>query len=365
MHNAVELLREGAAAGLLSGVNIFFAILAVGVLIAVHEFGHYLVARVVGMRVIRYSIGFGPPLLIWKHADIEYALSAIPLGGYVHVFGMSPAEPGAAEDPRSYQRRPRWARALVCLAGPIFSYGLGVLGYFTFFFVGQTAQERVYEVAEVLPGTAAEEAGLQVGDQIGLLNDHLPRSSDDFGAYIDQHKGEELVLVIDRKGELMKVTAQLPPESTDKGLLGIRYAERINQVPVDTSLPEAIKAGFVTSYRQSLLVLSALGRLFTKPSEVEVGGVPAIVNELKKSADRGLLDFIWLLAGLTVMFGLLNLLPVPALDGSKVLLLGVEGLTGRDLPARFQLVFHGVGFLLLLGLMVIVSISDVFKMVGK
>jgi len=359
----VELLRESAAASILGGVNIVFALLAVGVLIAVHEFGHYLLARLVGMRVIRYSIGFGPPIYIWKHSDIEYALSAIPLGGYVHVFGMSPVEPGALEDERSYQRRPRWARALVCLAGPVFSYALGVFGYFAFFFIGQTGQERVFVVAEVVPGTPAEAAGLQAGDQIGALDDHLPRSSEDFGNYIDQHKGQPLVLVIDRGGQLMKLTAQLPPERTEQGLLGIRYGEKINQVHVDTSFPDAVAAGFVTSYRQSALVLSALGRLFTKPSEVEVGGVPAIVSELKKSADRGLLDFIWLLAGLTVMFGLLNLLPVPALDGSKLLLLGVEGASRRNLPARFQLVFHGVGFMLLLGLMVLVSISDVWKMV--
>lgn len=358
----VELVRQAAAAGIMDGVNIVFAILAVGVLIAVHEYGHYLVARLVGMRVIRYSIGFGPPIHIWKRKEIEYALSWIPLGGYVHVFGMSPVEPGAMDDPRSYQRRPRWARALVCLAGPVFSYALGVLGYFAFFFVGQTGQERVFVVDEVVAGTAAEAAGLQAGDQIGALDDHLPQSMDDFGNYIDQHKGQPLVLVVDRAGQLMRLTAQLPPERTDKGLLGIRYGERINQVHVDTGFFDAAKAGFVTSYRQSVLVLAALGKLFTKPSEVEAGSVPAIVKELKKSADRGLLDFIWLLAGLTVMFGLLNLLPVPALDGSKLLLLGVEGVSRRDLPARFQLVFHGIGFMLLLGLMVVLSINDVWKM---
>lgn len=350
----------------LSALNIVLGILALGLLIAVHEWGHYLFARLTGMRVIRFSVGFGPPLLRWTRNAIEYTLCAVPLGGYVHVFGMNPAEEGAEEDPRSYQRRPHWARAAVIFGGPLFSYLLGILGYFAFFYIGQTGQERVFQVAEVVEGSAAAAAGLQAGDDIGMLDDFRPESTDDFGRYIDEHRGQSVVLKLDRGGELMALQVVLPPEPTDKGLLGIRYGEKINRTKVDIGLVDAFGASLKTTWANSTAILAALGRIFTAPSQVELGGPPEIVRQLKRSAERGFLDFVWLLAGLTVMFGLLNLLPIPALDGSKLLLLGVEVVARRAVPVRFQLVFHGVGFLLLIGLMVVVSIGDLWKMIlGK
>jgi regulator of sigma E protease len=314
------------------------------------------------MRVIRFSIGFGPPLVRWTRDAIEYTLCAVPLGGYVHVFGMNPAEEGASEDPRSYQRRPRWARALVIFGGPLFSYLLGIVGYFAFFYIGQTGNERVFHVAEVVEGSAAAAGGLQAGDDIGMLDELRPDSTETFGRYIDEHRGQKVVIKLDRGGELMALSVVLPPEPTDKGLLGIRYGEKINKTKVDVGLLDAARASVQTTWANSMAILSALGRMFTRPTEVELGGPPEIVRQLKRSAERGFLDFVWLLAGLTVMFGLLNLMPIPALDGSKLLLLAVELVTRRAVPARFQLVFHGVGFLLLIGLMIVVSISDLWKM---
>ncbi len=348
----------------LSFFNIVLGILALGLLIAVHEWGHYLAARLTGMRVIRFSIGFGPAIVSWTRHDIEYTISWVPLGGYVHVFGMNPAEEGAEDDPRSYSRRPHWARTLVIAAGPAFSYALGVLGYFAFFFIGQTGYEKVFRVAEVVEGSAAAVAGLQEDDDIGMLDDFRPENTNQFGRYIDEHRGQTLVLKIDRGGEILALTAQLPAEPTDKGVLGIRYGEKVNRSKTEVGVGDAMVASLKTTYANSVAILGALGRMFTQPDQVELGGPPEIVNQLRKSVERGFLDFIWLLSGLTVMFGLLNLMPVPALDGSKLMLLGVEVVARRPLPARFQLIFHGIGFVLLIGLMVVVSVSDFAKMLG-
>ena len=344
-----------------SATSVVLAILALGLLIAVHELGHYLAARLTGMRVIRFSIGFGPALYVWTRKEIEYALSAIPLGGYVHVFGMNPTEPGADEDPRSYQRRPRWARAVVIAAGPLFSYALGVLCYFAFFY----AAETVYTIAEVVPASAAATAGLQPGDQISHLDELRPPDGDAFGDYIDAHRGQAMRITLQRDGAELTLTAQLPAEPTDTGVLGVRYRVSPRVGRSQRSLGQALSASVTTTVAQSGAILVALGRLVTSPSDVEVGGPPKIVRELKESAQRGVLDFIWLIAGLTVMFGLLNVLPVPALDGSKLLILGVEAVARRSVPARFQLAIHGVGFMLLLALMVVVSVSDIWEWVAS
>ena len=346
-------------------MNIVLGILALGLLIAVHEWGHYLLARLTGMRVIRYSLGFGPPAVAWTRKGIEYAIGWIPLGGYVQIFGMSSEEDGARDEPRSYINRPWWARFSVILAGPLFSYALGFLGYFAFFFGGQTGYEKVFHVAEVVEGSAAAAAGLQAGDDIGLLDDTLPADSNEFGGYIDAHKGQVMRVTVDRGGQLLALKVQLPPEHTDKGLLGIRYGEKLNRSKADVSLGQGLSLSAKTTLSTSTAILASLGRMFQKPAEVQLGGPPEIVRQLKKSVERGFLDFIWMLAGLTVMFGLLNLLPVPALDGSKLFILLIELIIRRDIPERFQLVFHGIGFVLLLGLMLIVSVSDIYKMVGS
>ena len=344
--------------------NIVLGILALGLLIAVHEWGHYLLARLTGMRVIRFSLGFGPPIVSWTRKGIEYAVGWIPLGGYVQIFGMSSEEEGALDDERSFVRRPWWARFAVIFAGPLFSYVLGFIGYFMFFYAGQTSYERVYKVAAVVEGSAAAQAGLLAGDEIGMIDDKVLADSLAFGQYIDSHKGQSIVLKLDRGGKIIALTAALPAVATDKGVLGIRYGEKLNRSKADVSFAQALVLSSQTTLSTSAAILGSLVRMFQKPSEAQLGGPPEIVRQLKKSVERGFLDFIWMLAGLTVMFGLLNLLPVPALDGSKLFIMTIELIIRRDIPARFQLIFHGIGFVFLLAVMLLVSISDVYKMVA-
>lgn len=341
-------------------VSILGAVVALGVLIAVHELGHYLVARWTGMRVLRFSIGFGPPLKRWVRNEIEYLVAWFPLGGYVQVAGMNPADEEARDDPRSYNNRPRWARAAVVAAGPVFSYALAFVCYF-FAFVGSGGpSQAALRVTEVVPGSAAEEAGLQPGDDIGVIGDLRVTDAQTFVDYVDQHLGQEVALGIDRGGTMMTLTAKLPAAASATGVLGIRF-----RPVVSLSAGQAFAAAGRAVLGQTSAILTALGNLVVKPSEVQVGGVPKIMQQLGQSAQRGLSDLILLIAGLSVMFGLLNALPVPALDGSKLFILGLEALVRRDVPARFQVVFHSVGFIALLLLMVVVSGFDVWEMVQE
>src|SRR5688572_6022326 len=186
----------------MSALQILLAILGVGFLIAWHEFGHYIVARLLGMRVLRYSIGFGPKLWGFVKNDIEYRLSALPLGGYVQIKGMSVLEEGAEEDPKSFINRPRWARWLVLAAGPGFNYGLAFVLFVIVFSAWPSPVETpAIEVTNVVDASPAHAASLQTGDFVIAVNGAPIEDTKAFTESINASKGEALKLGVMRGDE--------------------------------------------------------------------------------------------------------------------------------------------------------------------
>lgn len=158
-------------------LQIVLAILGISALIAWHELGHFLTALLFKMRVVRYSLGIGPKLIGFKRGEIQYQLSWLPFGGFVQIFGMTPFEPGAIEDPRSFLNAPRWQRILVFAAGPGFNYGLAAVLFFIFFYFFPGGSVHI---ADVVEGSAAEEAGLLPGDAVYAAGGKSLRSDADF-----------------------------------------------------------------------------------------------------------------------------------------------------------------------------------------
>jgi regulator of sigma E protease len=341
-------------------LQIALAILSVGTLIAWHELGHFLVARAFRMRVLKYSLGFGPRLWGFERGGIEYRLSAIPLGGYVQIFGMSPLEPGAREDPLSFLNAPRYARLLTILAGPAFNYALAFAMFFVFFFSWPGGVMRVDAVQE---GSPAAEAGLEAGDAVFGVAGRSLRTESNFWDRLGT-QGTSLYVARPVEGEdPRKAEATL-------GALAAATAEAMGATLTfveeqGSPLAAAGQAGDAV-WTYSKKTLEALGQLVAGDKEVResTSGPPGIVKELKDAVQRGLADFLWLLAFLNVSLALLNLLPVPALDGIKALTLLVEGLLRRELNPYVIAIVNLVGFTLLLGLILLVSIKDLVKMVG-
>ena len=333
--------------------QIVLAIVALSVLVAWHEFGHYLLARLLGMRVLRYSIGFGPQVLGFKKSDIEYQIGLVPVGGYVHIAGMSTLEKGAEEDPKSFINRPRWAQFLVIAAGPVFNYFLAVVLFFSVFFFWSTGNTPSLLINQVAPDSPAEIAGLHQGDVIMKIDDQTLSGTQDFLSRVAT--GKLLKLSITREGKALEV--DVVPKLGDDGVfrMGVGY------MPLSFSTSGAVSESFYQVWAQSTGILKQLGSAIFGKGSAQLGGVVEITRQLSSAADQGLKNFLWILASLSTVLGLFNILPIPALDGSKLLMIVIEGVIRRPIPAKAQVWIHGVGIVLILGLMLLLTVADVMR----
>jgi len=372
----------------LSVLNVVFAILGIGALIAWHELGHYVLARLCGMRVLKYSLGFGPALAKFTHQDIQYQISALPLGGYVQIFGMTPYEEGAVEDPRSFLNQPRWQRILVMAAGPGFNYALAA---FLFAITLALFPGGGLVIDGVEDGSPAATAGLVAGDTVTRVDGKTVRGAE---TLTDRTRAAEPVkLVVQRTvaSHLQALTAMAAAGRTDLAetlaAATVRQAAEGDQAPVlvevevtptgapgegrvgarlrfGTALGEtvpphtALWLGVKMCWTQSVATLSALARMFDGDDSVQLDGPLGIGRAVTRAVERGVRDFLLTLGVLSVSLGLINLLPLPALDGIKILVLIGESALRRDLAPKIQLWVNAVGFLLLLALLIGLTVSD-------
>jgi regulator of sigma E protease len=344
----------------MSVLQIILAVGGIGALIAWHELGHYAVARALGMRVLKYSIGFGPKLFGFRKGEIDYQVAALPLGGFVQIKGMSSLEEGAEQDPRSFVNRPRWARFLVLGAGPGFNYLLAAALYFTYLWVWPSPTDTAaIELGDVQPATPAHAAGLLSGDFIVAVDGATFDDLAGFKGAIGDKQGGEVKLAVLRGAQTLEVP--ITPFQRNGGyIIGIAPNERLPRMSLATTAAKAVNQ----CGNETARTLQAFGALFRREPGVDVGSPIAIVADMKDRIAKGASFFVIILAMLSVNLGLLNLLPVPSLDGIKMVFLTLEGIARRDLNAKFQVWVNAVGLLALLGLMVVLMGRDTLRLLG-
>jgi regulator of sigma E protease len=322
------------------------ALLAVSLLIALHEFGHLVAARLFGMKVERYSIGFGPALLRFQRGETEYVLSAIPFGGYVQVMGMNPAEPGADADPRSYARHSVWQRFAVVLAGPLTNELLATALIFAVAMSGMPDSSRP-QVGAVLPASAAQDAGLLPGDLINQVDGEPVADFAELVRAVHRHPGETIVLDVVRNGQSMRITAALPAAGA---LLGVEAPKR------RYSVGEALPAAFLWTARMTVESVVGLVDAFTHPSRLQ--GPIRTVQFTAREAERGWESLVATMALISLALAIFNALPLPALDGGRMLFLAYEAIFRKPVNHRVEGAVHAAGFLLLIGLIVAISVKE-------
>lgn len=324
------------------------AVVALGLLIALHELGHLLAARMLGIRVSRYSVGFGPTLFEFKHGETTYALAALPLGGYTRVVGMDPGDPEALH-PDSYLVRPVWQRLWVVAAGPLMNELLAVLLVYAVAVAGMPDTSST-KLGRVEPHSPAELAGLKVGDRITAVDGQPTERFADLVGALHSHGGETIALAVERGDETLKMTAKLevPP------LLGVGPPLR-HYGPL-----EAVPAAVEWTFRTTLDTVKSLGVAVRHPSLLQ--GPLGTVRATAQEADHGLYSLLFMLALISLGLAVFNALPLPALDGGRSLFLIFEGITRRKVSPRFEGMVHGLGLMLLLGAIATLSL---FELRGK
>lgn len=322
---------------------IVVAIVGLGLLIAAHEAGHLLLARLMGMRVETYSLGFGPRIAGFKHGDTDYRLSALPLGGYCRIAGFTPDDP-AAQDPAdtgSYMNKPAWRRFLVIAAGPGVNYFVAfliiALLYMTSGFL-DLATSRI----EVLPDGPAAAAGLQTGDRVVAV-DGAPVSTFDDLRQALQRAGApaERRISVERGGARQEITVR-----PNGGTISVRPDRVLVRLP----LAGAVSRAWSDVWAINAADLGALWAVVRGKGGASLAGPVAIVKQASAEVKRGIADFAAILANISVGLALFNFLPVPALDGGRLVFLGVELVSGRKVNQRLESVVHVIGLLLLLAL---------------
>ena len=339
--------------------SILLAILALGVLIIVHEGGHFLVARLSGMRVDRFSIGFGPVLWSVKRGETIYQIAAIPLGGYVQIAGLNPGEEGmTADDPRAYPNRPVWQRLATIFAGPGTNYLFAVFLLLAMFFAwGVPGPGKSPVVGELIEGKPAAAAGFLPEDEILAVSGTPVKDVADVLPLVNASKGQPIAVDIRRSGTPMtlKVTPQLDGSEYRIGVQ-LDVTTIWEQVPAGQRVERAL----VYPIEYSRFVLHTMIEGGVKNIVKHGSGPVGIVREMRKRIQNGPRDAFMIIALISIYLGLFNLLPLPGLDGGRLAFLGWEAISRRRVNQRIEATIHMVGVLSFLTLIVFITFKNDF-----
>lgn len=445
--------------------TILYFIAAIVILIGFHEYGHFIVARKLGFKVEKFSIGFGPSLFSWrgKDGEVEYVIAAIPLGGYVKMFGENPYD--QVEDgeekvvipekdlKRAFNRQAVWKRAAVAFAGPAFNFIFAIAAFALAGLMGHEVLPA--NIGSVAPNSIAEQKGLQFGDKVVAVNGKAVGSWQSFEEYLKLSVGEEIELDISRDQHVQQVSFTLPIPEKDvflidvaSSLLGVSLgmdiliesvmpdspAEKallkagdkvtaVNSEPIytisslievigqspdkDVSLQvlregsqlqlsvipkasdsgrgligvrlqakpwdelvwqhkgflESIGYGFTRTWEVTVMTGEMIKRMLTASISADnIGGPIAIAQMAGNTANSGLVYFVMFLAFFSVNLAILNLLPIPVLDGGMLMFLALEQVRGKPLSVDMQVRFQATGMLLIMALMVFAFYNDIMRL---
>ncbi|MBN1382727.1 MAG: RIP metalloprotease RseP [Deltaproteobacteria bacterium] len=343
-------------------------VILLGILIFVHELGHFLVAKYSGVGVLKFSLGFGPKLIGKKMGETEYILSAIPLGGYVKLLGESEVEELTDEDEkRSFLKQPVWKRIAIVVAGPLFNFVLAVVVFAFVYMWGIPAMTT--KVGGVQEGSAAFEAGLEIDDVIVAVGDKKVSKWPDMAKIISSSNGETLKITLEKNGRLtdVMITPRLMKsknifgEEIESYKIGISpsedlFIERMN--PIAACWSSLVQTWVITK----LTILSIIKIIEGAISPRTLGGPILIAQIAGDQAKAGLIPFLMFMGLLSINLGILNLLPIPVLDGGHLAFYLIELITGREISIKWRERAQQIGFVILIALMIFVIIMDIDRM---
>ncbi len=340
------------------------------VVVIIHESGHFFAAKKAGMRVTEFAFGFKPRLFSWTRGETTYSLNALPLGGYVSIDGENTTTPG---DTRTFRSKSRLAQIWVMFAGPlmniVLAYVLIVASYIGINSPDVQAHPSLV-ILEVQKGSAAELAGIYAGDKIssiyvdGDIDPSYDPSIDIFQESIASSSGKNIVLEVERNKEMY--TADITPTDVDGQYrigvsLGVLESKKL-------PIGQAFVQGFQDTAHMTQSVFNGFGDMFSKlfaghNVKDSLMGPIGIAKEVGTVSQFGFDYLLIFTALISINLGILNLLPLPALDGGRIVLTIVEAIRRKNFSENVVGIIHTVGFFLLIGLLILVTVLDVIKLV--
>lgn len=351
-------------------MSILSAILLFGFLIFIHELGHFIFAKMSGVKVLKFSLGFGPAVIGKRIGETEYLLSAIPLGGYVKMAGEDPEDiTDNTEEKRSYKNQSVLRRASIIFAGPIFNLLTAVVIFFFVFMTGLPTMLPV--VGEIMAGTPAAKSELLKDDRIIDINGKSIKHWGEMTDIIYKSANKPLMLKIQRGSQIM--TISITPESKkvkdifgeerEIGLIGVKPSGET--IKIKENLPNSIKNAFLRTWEISALTIVGIIKLIQRIIPADTIGGPILIFQLaEKQATAGALNFFTFAAVISINLAILNLLPIPILDGGHLLFLGIEAIRKKPLSEKAIMIAQKIGLALIITLMIFALYNDIFRLIS-
>ncbi|MEN2985348.1 MAG: RIP metalloprotease RseP [Thermodesulfovibrionaceae bacterium] len=349
-------------------MSIIYAILLLGFLIFIHELGHFLAAKICKVIVLKFSIGFGPKLIGKKIGETEYLLSAVPLGGYVKMYGED-AQTEVLEKERSFRHQPVYKRAIIVVAGPIFNIVGAILIFWSIYIYGIPVLKPI--IGEVLLPSPASTAGVKKGDVVLEVENRKITNWFEMAEVIQKNPGKSLNFLIKRDNEILSLSITPQPKETKNifgekitvGQIGIKpkeefFIQRYN-------LFEALNKSIQKCYEIVALTYLTIVKIFQRVVSTEVIGGPILIFQVaEKTAQQGVVNFLSFAAIISINLGILNLLPIPVLDGGHLLFFLIEAIRRKPLSERFIYISQKIGIAFIVALMILAFYNDILRILN-
>ena len=346
-------------------------LIVLGILIFVHEFGHFIVARRLGVGVTKFSFGFGPKLAGVKRGETEYLISAIPLGGYVKLVGENDAEEVSPEErDKAFYEKPVWVKMAVVGAGPIANLVFAFLVFWVVFQGGVPALTP--RIGEVMPDTPAARAGIEAGDLVVRIGEREITTWEELAAGIQKSgAGKEMPMTVRRGEKEIQVTVtpeireglSIFGEKIDGPKIGVVASKEVIQRKINPVA--AIGRAAEETWRIITLTVLTVVKLVMRVLPSDTLGGPILIAQIAgDQARQGISPFVYFLGLLSVNLGILNLLPIPILDGGHLLFFSIEALRRKPLSPQARLMAQQVGLAVILMLTALVFYNDIARLIA-
>lgn len=338
-------------------LTILATIFVFGIIVFIHEFGHFITAKASGMRVDEFAIGFGPAIAKKRKGETLYSIRAIPLGGYNKIAGMDPEEP---LDDRSFLNKPVWKRFIVIAAGAVFNFLLAIVIFFMIYAVnGIQTPSMEPVVGNMMSNSPAMTAHMTVNDRIVSINGKPVNEWTDISKSLQGTANTLVPIVVNRDGVNQELIV-IPEAVGNDGRAVIGINPVMNSMPLNVA--EAVVQSLHTTGFVLVSMVDGIWSMITGHTNAELAGPIGVAQMAGQVAESGFANLLQFTALLSLNLGVINLLPIPALDGGHLIVLIIEGITRRRLPAKALQYIQMTGIVILLALFVYATTHDISRL---